>query len=114
MPLEPHSRICEILDTLADPEDYIRGILGSFIEHKFDKATSVVRIGVSGEGIFPNYSIETPYDPTYIGPRGGSVQSRCFFSGRDHQWMSISEAWSSGSMTFSEVQALLGRLRLKA
>jgi hypothetical protein len=40
----------DIIPTLADAEEYVRGIVGSFIQHGFDKERSAVTIGVSGTG----------------------------------------------------------------
>jgi hypothetical protein len=113
--IEPNSRVSDVLHTLADPIEYVRGIVGSFVTHRFDRATSIVRIGVSGRGIVPNYSIETPcvLDPaarikTY-------VSKRHVFNGRNHEEFlddcPIGERWSSEGMSFSEVQMLLGQLR---
>jgi hypothetical protein len=33
------------------------------VEYQYDKTTSIVRIGISGAGIVPNYIIETPIEP---------------------------------------------------
>ena len=108
--MEPDSLIGDIVHTLADPVEYVRGILGSFVEYQFDKATSLVRIGTSGRGIVPNYSIETP------GERNSPVFSkRHVFNGRSHKEILedefMGESWSSRGMKFSEVQSLLGQLR---
>jgi hypothetical protein len=108
--MEPDSLISDIVHTLADPVEYVRGILGSFVEYQFDKATSLVRIGTSGQGIVPNYSIETP------GERNSPVFSkRHVFNGRGHKEILedefMGESWSSRGMKFSEVQSLLGQLR---
>jgi hypothetical protein len=58
--MKPDARITDIVESLANAEEYVRGIIGSFIQHSFDKQQSVVRIGISGSGIAPNYSIEEP------------------------------------------------------
>ena len=61
--IKPDARITDIVQTLADPEEYVRRIVGSFVEHSFDKQRSEIRIGVSGKGIYPNYSIIEPCEP---------------------------------------------------
>ena len=61
--MKPDARITDIVQTLADAEEYVRGIVGSFIQHSFDKQRSEIRIGVSGRGVFPNYSIVEPCEP---------------------------------------------------
>ena len=61
--MKPDARITDIVESLADAENYVRGIVGSSIEHGFDKQRSQIRIGVSGKGVFPNYSIVEPCEP---------------------------------------------------
>jgi len=113
--MKPNSRVSDILHTLADPTEYIRGIVGSFVTYRFDRATSIVRIGISGTGIVPNYSIETPCEPDPSARIKTYVSKRHVFNGRNHlEFLDdcpIGENWSSEGMTFSEVQALLGQLR---
>jgi hypothetical protein len=41
--METNVRISDVIHTLADPVEYVRGVVGSFVEYQFDKATSVVR-----------------------------------------------------------------------
>jgi hypothetical protein len=112
--MEITSRIDDVLHTLADPIEYIRGIVGSFVEYRFDRAESIIRIGISGHGIVPNYSIETPCEPNPA-QMNSRVSKRYVLNGRNHREIlgdcPIGESWSSESMTFSEVQTLLGRLR---
>jgi nicotinic acid phosphoribosyltransferase len=54
--MRPDSRIEDVLHTLADPEEFVRGILGSFVG--FSKDEAVMRIGISGSGTAPHYCIE--------------------------------------------------------
>jgi hypothetical protein len=56
--MQPDARIEDVLITLANPEEFVRGILGSFHEEKFNRNEAVVRIGTSGKGVQPHYSIE--------------------------------------------------------
>ena len=78
--MKPDARITDIIEFLADAEDYVRGIVSSFIEHGFDKQRSQIRIGVSGKGVFPNYSIVEPCEPEEragnesLDPKGPSIQ----------------------------------------
>jgi hypothetical protein len=113
------SRIEDILHTLADPEEFVRGILGRFIGERFSQDEAVIRIGISGAGIAPHYCIEQGrvVDRIEDGPRFtiGRHQRRAIFHGRTHKPILENEfqglSWSSAAMTFAEVQALLGRLR---
>ena len=113
--IQPNSRVSDILHTLADPIEYVRGIVGSFVTYRFDKTVSIVRIGVSGSGIVPNYSIETPCEPDPAAPIKTYVSKRHIFNGRNHKEFlddcPIGEKWSSEGMTFSEMQTMLGQLR---
>jgi hypothetical protein len=113
--MEPDSRISDVIHTLADPVEYVRGIVGSFVEYQFDKATSIVRIGTSGRGIVPNYSIETPCEPDPNAHIKVWVSKRHVFNGRNHKEILddsfAGESWSSRGMNFFEVQSVLGQLR---
>ena len=120
--MKPDARIADILGTLAKPVDYVAGIYGSFIQNSFDKERSFVAIGVSGKGVYPNYSIIEPCEPreNVIEVRGVSLDfttdvRRMVFNGQNHQkfledsfW---GDSWSSASMSFAEVEALLAELR---
>jgi hypothetical protein len=106
--MKSDARITDIVETLADAEEYVRGIVHSFIEYSFDKEQSTITIGVSGTGLYPNYFIQEPSE----GPPG---RRRTVFNGRSHReiledsfW---GEGWSSAAMSFHEVQSLLGQLR---
>jgi hypothetical protein len=103
---------------LADPIEYVRGIVGLFVVYRFDKATSIVRIGVSGSGVVQNYSIETPREPNSLAAMNSyesKLSKRHVFNGRNHNEFlddcPIGEKWSSEGMKFPEIQALLGQLR---
>jgi hypothetical protein len=117
--MKPNARLNDILHTLEDPIEYVRGIVGSFVEYQYDKTSSIVRLGISGAGIVPNDSIEMPCEPIPEVVKGRQItrytSERRVFNGRNHRefWddSPISENWSSEGMTFSEVQALLGHLR---
>lgn len=56
--MRPDAGIEDVLITLADPEEFVRGILGSFVQEGFDRERALVRIGVSGTGLQPHYCIE--------------------------------------------------------
>jgi hypothetical protein len=110
------SRIGDVLHTLSDPEEYVRGILGSFIAENFSRDEAVIRIGISGNGKAPRCCIEQGFeDFTFT---LGSFQrvikahaKRAVFHGESHnrilddKWKGNS--WSSAPMTFAELQAIL-------
>lgn len=108
------ARIQDILHTLSNPEDFVRGILGNFINEKFDRNEAVVRIGISGTGVAPHYCIEQGSSTSALPSLGLEINGcagRAVFHGRSHkpilddQFKGIS--WSSSAMTFADVQAIL-------
>jgi hypothetical protein len=122
--MRPDSRIEDILHTLKDPEEFVRGIVGSFIEGRFNRDEAIVRIGVSGIGVAPHYCIEQgrkmtelngQIDPKLKGGEISRYQRRTIFNGRTHNPILEDQfkgnSWSSATMTFAEVQTLLGSLR---
>ncbi|MEI7803744.1 MAG: hypothetical protein WCI56_00300 [Hyphomicrobiales bacterium] len=115
--MQPDARIEDILPTLSDPEEYVRGIVGSFISEGFSDDEAVIRIGVSGTGVAPHYCIEQGSTTSTI-PNIGKIKAyehRAIFHGKSHRPIleddSKGISWSSAAMSFAEVQAILGRLR---
>ena len=111
------ARIEDVLHTLSDSEEYVRSVVASFLSHQFAPDEAVVRLGVSGRGTAPHYSIEQGF-VTEIVERIGPVRAherRAVFHGKSHkpiledQWKGIS--WSSAAMSFAEVRTILGQLR---
>jgi hypothetical protein len=121
--MEADARITDVIHTLDDPVDFVRGIVGTFFAYPFDKKVAVVRIGVSGKGIIPNYCIEQYCEPISNTLEVGAaaleistnIELRHCFHGRNHKEILddsfIGENWSSASMNLAEVQTLLGQLR---
>jgi hypothetical protein len=123
--MRPDARIEDVLDTLDDPEEFVRGIAGSFHHHpeKFNRDEAVVRIGTSGKGTQPHYCIEEGGGEsvkTLTLPNGTTTtirgyRKRAVFHGRSHkpiledEFMGIN--WSSAVATYAEVQSILGTLR---
>lgn len=116
--MRPDSRVEDVLHTLSDPEEYVCGILASFVGCGFNRDEAVIRIGVSGTGAFPNYCIEEGLEPVTL-PRfdisGTCYRRREVFSGRSHRTILedqfMGRNWSSAPMTFREVQETLVKLR---
>jgi len=112
------ARITDIPHTLSDPEDFVRGILASFINEGFNRDEAVVRIGTSGTGAAPHYCIEEGSKTSTVpglDREATGLGRRAVFHGRSHnpilddQFKGVS--WSSAAMTFAEVHAILGSLR---
>ena len=93
MSLPPDATIATISHLLAKPADYIPAVFGRLNADHRAHAPATVRIGLTGEGKFPNYRIEHANGLT--GP----------FSGQTHDSLANAEnaqeeTWSQLSMTF--------------
>jgi hypothetical protein len=119
--IAPNSKIIDIVHMLPAPVEYVRDVVGNFVFHRYDPETSAIRIGIKGSGIAPNYKIE---EPSVL--RVFTVGSLSFemtetpartFNGRGHREMRElddrerhDENWSTETVTFAELKALLGSL----
>jgi hypothetical protein len=120
--------IANLLETLARPEDYVRGVLENLYACLSQRSGSqkgdlFVRIGVTGNGIVPHYRID------YFSSKGLGNISVCAtfgaFDGRTHKKIALLEEasiqrdesilldqnWSTRSTTFKEIENLLGQIR---
>lgn len=114
--------IRDIIGSLAKPENYVRGVLSNMAEFRRRDIEPIVRIGTTGQGIYPHYCLE-PADRHDADPNDQlkALDQYCetltAFNGRNHKPMEWSfmeirgEHWSNGFMSFDEVQSLLGELR---
>lgn len=104
-----------IVDSLDEPEEYIRGMLANLHEaNKIEKASRVT-IGVTGKGIVPNYKIDAPVD-LFGGGKLLIHMPKLVFNGRTHKQMFDpaqvqGENWSTQSNTIEELKAKIGELR---
>jgi len=109
--------IRDVLRTLNDRENFLRGIIGSFVAGSYDKAQAVVRIGTSGKGYSPNYCIEEG-DEVFEGPAGIPMHAftkREVFSSRSYDHKKILEDDFKGEdwgkpMKYAEIVELLGEV----
>ena len=108
----------DILSSLQDSEEYVRGVLGNMISFKRTHAEPVVRIGTTGRGIVPHYRIEPAGSTGSPGDRFQEfIDHMVAFSGRNHRamaWDALDvrdEHWSTGAMTYDEIIGLIGELR---
>jgi hypothetical protein len=116
--MRPNARIEDILLTLSDPEEYVRGILENFYTGKFNREVANVRIGISGSGIFPHYCIYQGEGDHVLALADGTIlgyEKRAVFHGRSHNLILEDEfigvSWSLSKASFAEVQSLLGIMR---
>lgn len=113
------SKVSDIVRTLDDPIEYVRGIIGNFVGEQYNRATDVVRIGVAGIGFAPNYKIESPSTFDLRGEPRVVWEAR-IYHGRNHKEIEAftnndtrDEHWSTQTMTYDELTALIGELRSK-
>jgi len=76
---------------------------------------AIVRIGVSGTGVAPNYRIEYPNQPK-LAALGLTIGADTY-SGKGHKelqhFLSRGEQWSTRAMSFADLRNLIGTLRAK-
>ncbi len=103
--LEPDATIADLVTTLQEPEEYVRVVLGNMHACKQKHKDAIVRIGITGQGRMPFHKI------TYV--ENGSEKLFGAFDGRNAftDVQIHTDTWSSKSMTYLEVQNLLGSLR---
>ncbi len=105
--LDIDATIDDLVESLDDPEDYVRGALDNLHAEVMKEPNSRLTIGITGYGVYPNYKIDTPVKLKMAPSK--------IFSGRTHQELVDSSArderWSAASTSLFELQALLGNLR---
>jgi hypothetical protein len=113
------SRVSDIVHSLSDPVEYVRGIIGNFVGDQYDRVTDVVRIGVAGIGVAPHYKIESPVTIDVLGTTR-LMWGAQIYHGRNHKQMEAftnsdtrDEHWSTRTMTYDELATLIGELRSK-
>jgi hypothetical protein len=133
--LGDNATIADVTDKLNKPTEYVRRVLENMWDCKRQFGSSLVRIGVLGEGRAPNYRIEYSKEDTnwpsvfvvYYGLShakaedlgespsadlstvlsGGSIK----YNGPWPNRTLMRENWSSQTMSLDEVADVLGRLR---
>jgi len=106
--------IDDLVESLDDPEDYVRRALDNLHAEARKEPNSRLTIGIMGYGVYPNYKIDTPIDLKKLDMQYMAPSK--IFSGRTHQELvdlsSVrDERWSAASTSLVELQALLGNLR---
>jgi hypothetical protein len=105
-PLKKDATIASVLPTLAKPEEYICAVLGNLSRCRKIQGNAHVRIGITGKGMFPSHKV------LYTDATGNELMYGAFDQDRPFTEVKIHEnTWSTASMTFGEVQSLLGEIR---
>jgi hypothetical protein len=115
------AQICDLIHMLFDPIEYVSGVVSNFVGFGYDPESSVVRNGITGTGVAPNYKIEERSFRQKLTAGAVSLEMTVTpartFSGRNHREMTElddeerhSEHWSTESMSFAELKILLSSL----
>ena len=111
------STICDIIEKLDDPEEYLRSVLENMLACRKKHGTAFVRIGTTGRGIAPHYQVAPEFTWDSFAKEELLAAQFVAFHGRSHKQFNWGieelqlEHWSDGTMSFDEVQNLLGSLR---
>jgi hypothetical protein len=112
----------DILTTLKDPEEYLRGALGRLYECCRERGNAVLRIGITGLGKVPHYRVDVPNGRKFslIGEGEPAFDYWRAFHGSNHKLLVTegeepeilrNEHWSTRVSTCAEVRELLGQHR---
>lgn len=97
--------IRDVLGTLVAPENYVCVVLEHMTECRKRHGSATVRIGITGQGLYPShkilYSLEEGGEDVF-----GAWSDRTRFTETLHE-----DTWSSAHMTLSEVKELLADIR---
>lgn len=118
MPLPKGSTVASVAHLLAHKDDYVRRALINFRPEFKKNPEAVLTIGLIGNGSHPNYRIDQPlhgrdiHDGTAISVGWPELA----FNGRSHKALVDPKQlkldnWSEASMTYLELELLLGRMR---
>ena len=105
--LQPDATITDALPGITGKEEYVRQIVGNLMECKRAHGNASVRIGITGDGTAPYNRI------SYFNEAEKEIAFGAFVGASPFKnSMRVNDdTWSTASMTFAEVQALLGELR---
>ncbi len=119
--LPRNTKISDIVDSLDDAEAYVRGVLENMYLCRKEHGSALVRVGITGRGIFPHYRVAPAGDQSGDVSIGGLKKfldnNFVAYNGRNHEelpwdFLELKEVhWSEAAMEIDEVKALLGRLR---
>lgn len=120
MTLNENATVRDILNSLRDPEEYVRGVLGNMVDYKNRRGSVLFRMGISGEGVIPNYRLQVTDSKLDEVSGVFSPDSDVFeaYSGQTHrrlnwtiQEMLASRSWSNHFQTREDIMMLLGEIR---
>lgn len=96
----------DVLPTLLKPEDHVATVLATMQPCRRQHGNAHVRIGITGTGKVPYHKV------VYIDDDGTEQLFGSFDGHNPDAGHKVHDStWSSRSMSFVEVQALIGRIR---
>lgn len=100
------STLEDVRDLLLDPERHIATVLGTMTPCRREHGNAHVRIGITGMG-------KVPYHKVVYVDGEGVEHLYAVYDGRNRSkdYMIHTNTWSTVSMSFAEVQSLLGKIR---
>jgi hypothetical protein len=104
--IAPDATLEDVLPTLVKPEDHVATVLATMQPCRKQHGNAHVRIGITGTG-------KVPYHKVVYTDQDGVEQHYGSFNGlHPDVGLKVHEStWSSRSMSFSEVQSLIGEIR---
>jgi hypothetical protein len=100
------STLADLNCTLTDPERHVANVLHTMAECRREHGNAHVRIGITGEGKAPFHKV------LYRAPDGQEHLFGSYFGrNKDEKYQVHEHTWSTNSMSFEEVQHLLGEIR---
>ncbi|MEQ8510451.1 MAG: hypothetical protein RIB43_15710 [Rhodospirillaceae bacterium] len=113
--ISENATIGDILSKLDNPTEYIRRVLANMHLCRKEFGSALVRIGTTGQGVAPHYRIEPEPDLQTLAENWDAHFTA--YHGRSHKRLDWGfgeledDHWSDESLTFEQVQSLLGDLR---
>lgn len=122
--LPQDATVTDVLSMLKGSESYVCGMLGNLHACQRKHGNAAARIGITGGGKAPNYTIEFEREKAPLGIPRFKIGIVGIFDGRNHkliEWIDDiaqedgipvkDEHWSNRSMTIDDLTALLGEIR---
>lgn len=110
--------ISEIVGNLKRPDEYVRRVLGNMNTCRTKHGSSLVRLGITGQGITPHYRVEPDFDlDRYLDDDEFMADHFVAYDGRNHERLDWgckelrANHWSTRAKSFDEVRDLLGTIR---
>lgn len=91
--------------TLAEPEEFVRRVLGAMHVERKARGAIVVRLGRTGTGVAPNYRFDAPDGEPLVAYNGANHQPW-----PPNEKFDIGTNWSTITWTYDELASYRGEL----